>query len=165
MSDTYVECLVKGKTSILMQVLKVVLIAITIACGLLGLMGFIVFLVIAVVAGAAAYFVFLNADIEYEYLYLDKEITVDKVMAKSTRKRVGTYKVERIEIFAPIKSYHIGDFKNRMVKEFDYSGGEVAEPDNRYVLYYEGGEKIILSPSREMVNAVRNVAPRKVFLD
>lgn len=165
MSDTYVECLVKGKSSFLMKILKVILIAITIACGLLGMMGFIAFLLIAVVAGIAAYFVFLNADVEYEYLYLDKEITIDKVMAKSTRKRVGTYKVERIEIFAPIKSYHLGDFKNRMVKEFDYSGGEITEPDDRYVLYYEGGEKIILSPSKELVNAVRNVAPRKVFLD
>lgn len=116
MSDTYVECLVQRKASLLMKVLKVVLIAITIGCGLLGLMGIIEFLLIAIVAGIAAYFVFLNADIEYEYLYLDKEITIDKVMAKSTRKRVGTYKVERIEIFAPIKSYHLGDFKNRMVK-------------------------------------------------
>lgn len=165
MSETYVECLVQGKSSFLMKILKVVLIAVTIACGLLGLMGFIAFLLIAVAAGVAAYFVFLNADVEYEYLYLDKEITVDKVMAKSTRKRVGTYKVERIEIFAPIKSYHLGDFKNRMVKEFDYSGGEGTQPDDRYVLYYEGGEKIILSPSKELVNAVRNVAPRKVFLD
>lgn len=165
MSDAYVECLVKGKTSILMKVLKVVLILITIGCGIFGLMGIIELLLIAVVAGIAAYFVFLNADIEYEYLYLDKEITVDKVMAKSTRKRVGTYKVERIEIFAPVNSYHLGDYKNRMVKELDCSGGEVNQPDDRYVLYYEGGEKLILSPSKELVNAVRNVAPRKVFLD
>lgn len=165
MSDAYVECLVKGKTSILMKVLKVVLILITIGFGVLGLLGKIKLLLIAIPAGIAAYFVYLNADIEYEYLYLDKEISVDKVMAKSVRKRVGTYKVDRMEIFAPIKSYHLGDFKNRMVKEVDYSGGEVNQPDDRYVLYYEGGEKLILSPSKELVNAVRNVAPRKVFLD
>lgn len=165
MSDIYVECLVKGKASLSMKILKVVLTAITIAAGVLGLMGVLELLLIAIVAGIAAYYVSLNAEIEYEYLYLDKEITVDKVLAQSKRKRVGTYKVERIEIFAPMKSYHLGDFKNRQVKEFDYGSCDVPEPDDRYVLYYEGGEKIILSPSRELVNAVRNVAPRKVFLD
>ena len=90
---------------------------------------------------------------------------MDKVMAKSKRKRVGTYQVDRIEILAPIKSYHLDNFKNRNVKVTDYSIGEELKPDLRYALYYEGGEKLILSPSEELVKAVRNVAPRKVFMD
>ena len=104
-------------------------------------------------------------DLEYEYLYLDKELIVDKVMARSRRKRVATYSVDRMEIFAPVTSYHLGNYKNRNVKVKDYSIGEVLKPDKRYVMYYEGGEKIILSPSEEMVKALKNVAPRKVFND
>ncbi len=165
MNDVYVECLVQAKSSMLLKVLQVLLIAITIATGLLGLMGFIVFLIVAVVAGAAAYFVYLSADIEYEYLYLDKEITIDKVMAKTKRTRVGVYSISKMEILAPINSYRLGDYKNRDVKEKDYSAGPGEEKDDRYVLYYEGGERLILSPTTEMVNALRNVAPRKVFMD
>lgn len=165
MSEVYVECLVKAKSSILLKLLKVVLICITVATGLIGLMGIVEFLLFAIASAVASYFVYMNADVEYEYLYVDKEITIDKVMAKSKRKKVGTYKVDRMEILAPINSYHLGDFKNRVVKEKDYSVGPGEEPDKRYVLYYEGGEKMILSPSAEMVTALRNVAPRKVFMD
>ena len=39
-------------------------------------------------------------DIEYEYLYLDKEITIDKIMAKTRRKRVLSISVDKIEILS-----------------------------------------------------------------
>lgn len=161
MNDVYVECLVKAKSSMLLKVAKVVLIAVTVATGLLGMMGFIFFLLIAVVAGVLAYFVGLNADVEYEYLYLDKEITIDKVMAQSKRKRMGVYQLDKMEVVAPTDSYHLDAYRNRTVQEIDYSGTETKE----FVIYYEGGKKIILSPSEELVAALRNVAPRKVFMD
>ena len=159
MNNVYVECLVKAKSSVLLKILKIILILVTIGTGILGMMGLIFFLVVAIVAAIAAYFVFLNADIEYEYLYLDKEITVDKVMAQSKRKRMGVYQLEKMEILAPVDSYHLDAYKNRMVQEFDYSGAE----ERAFAFYYEGGKKIILSPSEEMIAALRNVAPRKVF--
>lgn len=165
MSDIYVECLVKAKQSGMSKFLKVLLIMLTVVFGLLTMMGFVVAFVIAIITGVGAYFVNLYTDIEYEYLYLDKELTVDKVLAKTKRKRVGTYQVDRIEILAPIKSYHLDNYKNRNVKEKDYSIGEELQPDRRYALYYEGGEKLILSPSEELVKAMKSVAPRKVFTD
>jgi len=165
MSDVYVECLVKAKQSAGGKFGKVLLITLTVIFGLMTMAGIAVALIVAVITGVGAYFVNLYTDIEYEYLYLDKELTVDKVMAKSKRKRVGTYTVERMEVLAPIKSYHLDSFKNRTVKEKDYSIGEELQPDKRYALYYEGGEKLILSPSEELVKALKNVAPRKVFMD
>lgn len=165
MSDVYVECLVKAKQSPMGKFFKVLLITLTVIFGLMAMVGIVIGLIVAVVTGVGAYFVNLYTDIEYEYLYLDKELTVDKVMAKSKRKRVGTYSVDRMEVFAPIRSYHLDSFKNRTVKEKDYSIGEELQPDQRYVIYYEGGEKLILSPSEELVKAVKNVAPRKVFMD
>lgn len=114
-------------------------------------------------AGVGAYFLNMYTDLEYEYLYLDKELSVDKIMAKSKRKRVGTYSLDRMEVFAPVYSYHLDNFKNRQVKEKDYSIGEVLQPDGRYAMYYEGGEKILLSPNEELVKVLKNMAPRKVF--
>ncbi len=165
MSDVYVECLVKAKQSTMGKFFKVLLITLTVIFGLMAMVGIVIGLIVAVVTGVGAYFVNLYTDLEYEYLYLDKELTVDKVMAKSKRKRVGTYSVDRMEVLAPIKSYHLDSFKNRTVKEKDYSIGEELQPDQRYVIYYEGGEKLILSPSEELVKALKNVAPRKVFMD
>lgn len=165
MSESYVECLVKQRTSLPGMFLRYLLIILTVVFAMLAFlmgMNFVMFL-IAVAVGAGAYFVYLYTDLEYEYLYLDRELTVDKVMAKTKRKRVAVYQMDRIEILAPVRSYHLDDYKNRTVKEKDYSIGYEDKPDLRYCMYYEGGEKLILSPSPEMVKAMKNAAPRKIF--
>ena len=165
MSDTYVECLVKTKPSALGKFLKILLIVLTV---LFAIIMFVIPLAFipAVVFGVGAYFANMFSEIEYEYLYLDKEIVVDKVMAKSRRKRVATYSLDRIEVLAPVKSYHLDNFGRRdNAKVKDYSIGEVLQPDRRFVMYYEGGEKILLSPSEDMIKAMKNVAPRKIFND
>ena len=165
MSDAYVECLVKAKKSALGGILKVELILVAAICFLVALMGSFLAFILVILAGVGVYFVNLFTDLEYEYLYLDKELTVDKVMARSKRKRVAVYSLDRMEIFAPIKSYRLDNFKNRDVKVKDYSIGEEQQPDLRYVMYYEGGEKIILSPSPELIKIMKNAAPRKAFSD
>ncbi|MBQ2804205.1 MAG: hypothetical protein IJF07_09945 [Lachnospiraceae bacterium] len=164
MSDTYIECLVKAKQSFVSKFFTMLLVVLTVIFGLVMLV-FVPAMLLALVTGVGAYFLNLYTNIEYEYLYLDKEITVDKVLAKSKRKRVATYSIDRMEIFAPIKSYHLDNYKNRKVKEKDFSIGEELQPDKRYVMYYEGGEKVLFSPSEAMVKALKTVAPRKVFTD
>ena len=86
-------------------------------------------------------------------------------MAKSRRKRVAAYQVDRMEIMAPFRSYRLDNYKNRQVKIKDYSIGEELKPDRRYVMYYEGGEKILLSPSEELIKIMKNASPRKIFSD
>ena len=164
--DSYVECLVKAKPQGMWKFLKVLLIMLTVVFVLLSLMGVVLMFVFAICSGVGAYFVNLKANIEYEYLYLDKELTIDKIMAQTKRKRVAVYKLDSMEIFAPIKSYHLDNYKNRQATAVkDYSIGEELKPDRRYVFFYEGGQKIIISPSEEMVKAMKMVAPRKVFND
>lgn len=165
MSDTYVECLVKAKSSVIAVFFKLLLIVIAVISFFGILIGITLAIIPCLLAAVGAYFVNMYTDLEYEYLYLDKELVVDKVMAKSKRKRVATYSLDRMEILAPIKSYHLDNYKNRTVKEKDYSIGQVLQPDLRYAMYYEGGERIILSPSPEMIKIMKNVAPRKVFSD
>ncbi|MCI8463248.1 MAG: hypothetical protein HFG25_09950 [Lachnospiraceae bacterium] len=166
MSEAYVECLVKAKPSILGKFFKYLLIMLTVALALLMFLTMnVILMILAVVTGVGAYFVNLFTDLEYEYLYLDKELVIDKVMAKSRRKRVATYSLDKVEILAPIKSYHLDNYKNRNVKQKDYSIGIEEKPDLRYAMYYEGGEKLLLSPSPEMIKIMKNVAPRKVFSD
>ena len=163
--ETYVECMVKKKANGLMSALKVLLIGIAVITGLLGFMGLIVFLIIAVVAGVGAYFVSLNANLEYEYLYVDKQLTVDKIMARTRRKKVETFDLERMEILAPIKSWHLDDYKNRQLKVVDYSSGVEQQPDIRYSMIYNGEKRVIFEPNAEMVAAIKSIAPRKGFTD
>lgn len=165
MSESYVECLVKAKSKTMLKLLKYLLVGLTAVFVLLVLVGVVVAIFAGAVTGVGAYFLNLYSDLEYEYLYLDKELVIDKIMAKSKRKRVATYQVDRMEIMAPFHSHRLDSYKNRQVKVKDYSIGEELKPDLRYAVYYEGGEKLVLSPSEEMIKAIRNAAPRKVFTD
>ncbi len=163
MSETYVECLVARKSSFPLRLLKTLLMMLTVCFFIVGMMN-LVALVVAIVLGVASYFAYMNADIEYEYLYLDKEISVDKVLAKSKRKKAAVYSIDKMEVLAPVKSYHLDAFRNRELKTVDYSSGE-ADDKNKYVMVYEGNVKVILEPNAEMVKAIQAVAPRKVFTD
>ena len=166
MSETYVEYLVARKPSVLMRFLKMLLIMLTVVFALIGfLTPFVVGMLIAIVLGGCAYFAHMNAEIEYEYLYLDKELSVDKVLAKTRRKKAGNYSLEQMEIFAPLNSHRLDSYKNRQMKTIDYSSGIAAQPERRYMMIWNGDTKIILEPNAEMVKAIQSVAPRKVFTD
>ena len=96
---------------------------------------------------------------------MDKEISVDKILNKTKRKKVEKFETERMEIFAPINSWHLDNMKNRQLKVTDYSSGVAGQPDSRYVMIYSGDRTIIFEPSEAMVKALQSVAPRKVFFD
>lgn len=165
MSETYVECLVARKPSAIMTFLKFLLIMFTVVFLLFGLVGYIAALIVGIVTGIGAYFATMNANIEYEYLYVDKEISVDKVMAKSRRKKAGTFSIEQMEIFAPLNSHRLDSYRNRDAKTIDYSSGIAAQPEKRYMMVCNGGTRVILEPNEALIKAVQNVAPRKVFTD
>ena len=63
MSETYVECLVARKPSMLLSFLKMLLIMLTVVFVLIGMV-FIPGLAVAAVTGVAAYFATMNANIE-----------------------------------------------------------------------------------------------------
>lgn len=164
-SETYVECLVARKPTFIKNFIKNLLIVLTIVFCLIGF-GFALSFLAAIVTGIGAYFAYMNADIEYEYLYLDKEISIDKILAKSRRKKLDAYDIERLEIIAPINSHQLDSFRNRTVKKtVDYSSGYVGSQDKRYVMIYDGNIQVIWEPNEDMLKAVRMVAPRKVFTD
>ncbi|WP_242840985.1 DUF6106 family protein [Butyrivibrio sp. AE3004] len=165
--NSYVELLVARKPQPLMIFLKYLLILLAVVSFLLGFMsGNFILMILCIACGVGAYFVSLNASIEYEYQYCEREITVDKILNKSKRKRVATFETERMEAIAPSRSYHLDEYRNKdNYRTLDFSSGEEKQPDVTYTMYYDGREKVILEPNKELIEAVKNVAPRKVFMD
>ena len=164
-SDSYIECMVKRRTPGYQLFLKYLLIGLTIVAGLACFLFGVYAFVVAVIFGVAAYFFNIHIDVEYEYLYLDKEITVDKVMHKEKRKRVDAYELSKIEIMAPIKSYRLDGYKNRQVKTVDVSSNTESMPDKRYVFFYNGDQKVIFEPSDELTALLKKLEPWKVYTD
>ena len=166
MSESYIECLVKAKGSIVFKLLRVFFYLLTALAAVSMLIGTgVIGVLLALAMGAAGYYIGMLGEVEYEYLYMDKELTVDKIFAQTNRKRVAVYSMDKIEIMAPVTSYRLDNYKNRQTKLKDYSIGTEEKPDRRYVFYYEGAEKILISPSEEMVKVMKNMNPRKVFSD
>ena len=163
--NSYVECLVAGKPRPLVVFLKYFWIIMAVLSFILGFVSAqLLFMIIFVACGVGVYFASLNASVEYEYQYCEREVTVDKILNKSRRKRVATFETERMDVFAPSKSYHLDEYRNKdNYRTLDFSSGNEENPT--YTMYYDGREKVIFEASKELVDAIKNVAPRKVFMD
>ena len=164
MNETYVEWMVKKKPNPYLKFLKYTAVMLVSICVLLGIVSYnIIFMLVAIVIGVAIYFINLHIEIEYDYLYVDRQLSIDKVLNKSRRKRIATYDLDRMEILAPINSHRLDGHKNREVKLLDYSSGLEQQPDPRFALFIDGKTKLVFEPSAEMVKAIAMIAPRKVF--
>ena len=89
MGDTYIEQMVARKKSVVPTALYVILGSVAAGSVILGILGGSLFYSIALFAGLGIYFVHYLTGVEYEYLYVDKSFSVDKIVAKRTRKRVA----------------------------------------------------------------------------
>lgn len=166
MNESYKELLVKKDKGAKEAMLRVACVIPTVLAALLVfLTGNMIVFIIVIVLGVLDYFVFQWTDIEYEYLYLDKEITVDKIMAKTRRKRVTTVDVDKVEIIAPEKSHQLDSYRNRQAKVMDFSAGHDLPEQKLYWVFYEGNQKILMNFTEDFVKTIKGIAPRKVFTD
>lgn len=166
MNESYKELLVKKEKGAKDTLIRVACVIPTVLLALLTLLtGNVIFFIIVIALGVLDYFVFQWTDIEFEYLYLDKEISVDKIMAKTRRKKLMTISVEKIEIMAPEKSYHLDPYRNRQTKVVDLSAGHDLPDHKLYWVFYEGNQKILMNLTEDFAKMVKGIAPRKVFTD
>ena len=166
MNESYKELLVKREKGMKEALSRAACVVLTVVAGLLTLMtGKITFFIIVVVLGVLDYFVVQWTDIEFEYLYLDKEISVDKIMAKTRRKKMLTIDVNKIEVMAPEKSHQLDSYRNRQTKVTDLSAGHDLPEQKLYWVYYEGSQKFLMNLTEDFVHTVKMIAPRKVFTD
>ena len=165
MNDLYQEILVKKKASAKDTALKILVIAVTVlvlAAGVLFLTPLL--LVGLVLCFVDFYFLLPQFDLEYEYLYVNGDIDVDKIMSKSRRKKVASFSKDNLEVMAPTGSAVLNDYLNGAKVE-DYSSGE--ENASTWTLVYSGDKSktaAILQLPDELPEDMRRYAPRKVYL-
>ena len=170
MGDSYVELMVKRKTNLTAMIFRNIFIGLGAMCVLLMLIagGLLpVFLLGAALMFILAYFCQQRIYIEYEYLYLDKTFSVDKITNKSKRKKIAEYSLENMEVLAPIGSHHLDSYDNRPgMKGLDFSS---RQPDaNLYIMIVKNGStlyKLMIECNDDLYNQIRQIAPRKVFSD
>lgn len=160
MSDFYTEQLIKKQPNGKDTLKKAALISIAIVSVLVVFI-FPLGLLIPIVVIALVYYLLTRLDVEYEYLYVNGDLDIDKIMHKSRRKRVFSVNVKEMELLAPEGDARLNEYRN--AKVIDLSSGP--NTDGRYVLVSgKKGEmtKMIFEPNETIIEGMFLMAPRKV---
>ena len=99
---------------------------------------------------------------EYEYLFLNGDLDIDKIMNKSKRKKVFNANVSDMELLAPVDAAELSQYRNARTLDFSSHTGQA----KMYALVLSGqGEtrKVIFEPNETIVEGFYMLAPRKVI--
>lgn len=86
MSDLYSELLVKKEKTPKDSLIKYGLMALIAVFCFLGVFMMPILLLVAVGLGVAYYFIVPGTDVEFEYLFVNGELDIDKIMSKAKEK-------------------------------------------------------------------------------
>lgn len=162
--DTYVEWLVKRKEPAYVWPVRIVM-------GILCLFSLFMALVkvwgilLLLAAGTGTFFLFQTLSIEYEYLYVDGTLSIDKILGKARRKKVIECAKEDLLIAAPSDSFVLKDYETKDIKVIDCSSGEKGAKAYAFI-YNKGAQhiKLLMEPNDKLIQAVRYTSPSKVVL-
>ena len=161
----YIEQLVLNREDHRMQLLSICLIVLGIASFIILLPISLLFLLFTVLCLVGAYLAASRQVVEYEYLYFDKEISIDRILNRARRKKVGAYELDLMEIVAPEHSHTLDPYREKAGKVIDCRGSSDEEGTRNYMAVFTNQEKLLFTPSRAMIESMRQRAPRKVMLD
>lgn len=166
MTNTYQEFLIAQKQSALNKAVGFTLVGLAVLSVVSALFVSPFFFIGTVACGVLSYVLYFRKTVvEFEYTYMDKELRVDRIYNQSKRKQVDVFDLNKAEILAPEKSYHLDNYKNRDVSISDYSTDEEdTEEVKNYVMFYEGKRKILFSFNKDIIEAIRTGIPSKVKL-
>ena len=156
MAEAYRELLILRKENIRDKVLGITMVVLA-AVSAIGAFFNLFSLIGIPVFGILSYVLyFRKMTVEYEYVYMDKELRIDRIYNQSKRKRVDTLDLNKMEILAKTDSNLLDSYSNRSVEVSDYStNSEDTEELATYEMYYDGKRKLILSLDRQMIDMMK----------
>ncbi|RGS80473.1 DUF6106 family protein [Coprococcus sp. AF21-14LB] len=162
MSDFYTEQLIRRKTPIT----SILLVSVCGAFTIISVLSMLILpfgLLITAALGALTYFVHRSVNLEFEYLYVNGDLDIDKIMAKTKRKKVFSCNMRDLEVIAPQGAPELRPFANLKAKDFSSNC-----PDHKkyeMILVSEGEKhRIIFEPNKTILDGIRMIAPRKVIM-
>ncbi len=109
-------------------------------------------------------------NIEWEYILTNSYFDIDKIMAKSSRKRVLSIDFKDAALVAAVDDdAHNYEFKgnqtSKNVKIMDFTGGKNVG-ETYFIDIRVNGERrfVIFQPTSKMIEAIKNFNPRNVFI-
>jgi hypothetical protein len=155
--DTMLKCLIFAAAFILAVAVYIIFRSIPLIA-FLGL-----FASAAVIYGA--WVLIRSFNIEYEYILTSHDLDIDKIIARSRRKRLISIDLRNIEIMAPVSEKYRREFDSGGINEkFNASTGDAS---TQYFIKFSHKEKgmalLLFNPCESVIKFCKHAAPRKVF--
>lgn len=163
MENISIEQIIKVTPPKHAKTLKIAMIALSVLS--LLFIFYIIGIVIIIVLVLATVIIFRYYDAEFEYTLVENELTIDRITAKSHRKRAGVYSLSRMEIMAPAGSDKLRTFENRQCKHYNYSSN--TDVSKTYVIYAPSNNEMVgitIEPDEKLKDALWRISPSKVTL-
>ncbi len=158
--DIFVEQLVNIRKSALVIAEMILLIcAAVILCVLLFLWSFnypvLIFLIVGTIYGAGYLMRFFN--IEYEYILTNGTLDFDKIVAKSSRKRVISVECKNI-----IRAEHINGSLPEADEKFVFA--DLKSENLSYILVQNGAKRrlVVFEPNNKLIEGIKACAPANI---
>ena len=164
MDDLYVECLVERKAGGSQPLIKGVVYGLAAVSLIAGLVINPLFFAVFVGMILCIWLFLPTLNVEFEYLYVSKSLSVDKIFSREKRKKVVEYDLEKMEIFAEEGSDRLDQYKNLRVTERDFTSHYENRPV--WVLIVRNGEnveRVLLEPYEKLIHAMKSYFPHKTF--
>lgn len=162
MNESYVEWIVERKAKPTDILIKGGSILITAVLVLVGFMIPIV-MIAGIIGVVLCYFFLPNLNVEYEYLYINKELQIDKIFSKQKRTTIANFELEKMEILAPVGAYQLDAYKNKKMIVKDYSSGDTQAKRYQMIINDNATSCIYFEPNDAMIHSMKNQFPRKVI--
>ena len=162
MNEFLTEQLVKRTNTIATTLKKAGLISATVVSVFLGVVHPMLVWVTAIMV-IVDIFLFKRMNVEFEYVYFNGDLDIDKIMDMQSRKRVFSTNIKEMEVIAPTGSVELHPYQR--TKTLDYSTQNPEDKTYEMVTLFKGETvKVIFNPNEKILNGMKNMAPRKVFI-
>lgn len=163
MDEVFVEQIIKRGTNlsgILLRILSIFIVLIGVmSMMVLGMLGF----TITILLIYAAYMVWTYTSVEYEYSFLNGELSIDKILGQRKRKFIADYDIKEAEIIAPVMSDQVVRASmNAVVKDYS-AGGKHGEVYAIIINNANGKVKVLFEPNEKVIEAMHHVRPNIVI--
>ena len=159
MDEVFVEQIVKKKISIsgiLMRAIAIIFVLAGIFSMLIiGALG----LTITALLIYVTYIIWGYTSVEYEYSFLNGELSIDKIMGQRKRKTIACYDIKNAEIVAPSMSDEVvSKIYNTITKDYS-TRCRNANLYSMIVNDSDGRKQVIFEPNEKVLDAMYHVKP------
>lgn len=161
--DNFYEQFVPTNESTIYKVAKFLVYLIAALSAIYLFTGNFVFFLISAGGAVGCYFLRKQLYVEFEYVYTNGVVDIDKIIDKNKRKRAVSFNVSDIELLAPLSSDDIKYSAFKPQNSFDFYP-EKNEGKKYSVLLNHGGQRIQVNfvPDESLLRACFTKNPRKV---